>query len=177
MGKFVLLLCYVGLTLKVNAQQDVRAAYRLIKRIVPQQAAFFKVESLPRQDEKDVFEIESSANKITLRGNNGVSVAAALYYYLTEYCHSQITWNGTHLHLPEKLPVLKEKVRRQTPYQYRYYLNYCTFNYSMSWWDWIAGKKRLTGWHYTALICHWLLPVKNTPGTRYIKKWALATRS
>src|ERR1044072_8596183 len=143
MGKFVLLLCYVGLTLKVNAQQDVRAAYRLIKRIVPQQAAFFKVESLPRQDEKDVFEIESSANKITLRGNNGVSVAAALYYYLTEYCHSQITWNGPHLHLPEKLPVLKEKVRRQTPYQYRYYLNYCTFNYSMSWWDWDRWEKEI----------------------------------
>ena len=143
MRKFVLLLCCLTLLLKVSAQQDARASYGLIKRMLPQQAAFFKVEGLSQQDGKDVFEIESSANKIILRGNNGVAVAAALYYYLTEYCHSQVTWNGTNLHLPQKLPVLKEKVRRQTPYQYRYYLNYCTFNYSMSWWDWDRWEKEI----------------------------------
>ncbi len=148
MRKFILWLCCVTLLLKVNAQPDTRASYGLIKRMIPQQAAFFKVEALPQQDGKDVFEIESSANKIILRGNNGVAVAAALYYYLTEYCHSQVTWNGTNLHLPKKLPVLKEKVRRQTPYQYRYYLNYCTFNYSMSWWDWERWEKenKWMGW-------------------------------
>lgn len=129
--------------LKANAQQDIPASYGLIKRTVPQQAAFFKVEALSPQDEKDVFEIESSAGKIILRGNNGVAVASALYYYLTEYCHAQITWNGTNLHLPASLPVLKEKLRRQTPYQYRYYLNYCTFNYSMSWWNWDRWEKEI----------------------------------
>ena len=101
------------------------------------------VESLQQQDTKDVFEVESRNNKIILRGNNGAAIASALYYYLTEYCHCQITWNGTNLNLPKQLPVVKEKVHKQTPYQYRYYLNYCTFNYSMSWWNWDRWQKEI----------------------------------
>jgi alpha-N-acetylglucosaminidase len=66
-----------------------------------------------------------------------------IYYILTEYGHCQVTWNGTNLNLPKQLPVVAQKVHRQTPYQYRYYLNYCTFNYSMSWWDWDRWQKEI----------------------------------
>jgi alpha-N-acetylglucosaminidase len=125
------------------AQLNVQASYALIKRTIPQQAPSFMVESLQQQDTKDVFEVESRNNKIILRGNNGAAIASALYYYLTEYCHCQITWNGTNLNLPKQLPVVKEKVHKQTPYQYRYYLNYCTFNYSMSWWNWDRWQKEI----------------------------------
>ncbi len=88
--------------------------------------------------------MESRGKNIVLRGNNGTSaVACALYHYLIEYCHCQITWNGTNLQLPASLPVVKEKVNKATPYTYRYYLNYCTFNYSMSWWDWERWQKEI----------------------------------
>lgn len=139
--KFLVLLCCIGLT-KLNAQLNVKASYDLIKRTIPEHAAFFKVEAL-QQNEKDVFEIESKNNHVVLRGNNGVAVASALYYYLTEYCHCQITWNGTNLKLPKQLPAIKEELHKQTPYQYRYYLNYCTFNYSMSWWNWERWQKEI----------------------------------
>jgi alpha-N-acetylglucosaminidase len=39
--------------------------------------------------------------------------------------------------LPDK------KIRKATPYEYRYYMNYCTFNYSMSWWDWPRWEKEI----------------------------------
>ena len=125
------------------AQLNVQASYALIKRTIPKHAASFVVEPLPQQNEGDAFEVETKNNKITLRGNNGVAVASALYYYLTEYGHCQVTWNGTNLNLPKELPVVSQKVHRQTPYQYRYYLNYCTFNYSMSWWDWDRWQKEI----------------------------------
>ena len=114
----------------------------LIRRIIPDRANEFEVEILP-SDSADWFELESKDGKIVLRGNNGVSVASALYYYLTEYCHCQITWNGTNLKLPEVLPVIPEKVYKDSPYEYRYYLNYCTFNYTMSWWDWERWEKEI----------------------------------
>jgi alpha-N-acetylglucosaminidase len=79
------------------AQLNVKASYALIKRVIPQHASSFVIESLQQQNGKDVFEIESRNNKIILRGNNGVAVASALYYYLTEFGHCQITWNGTKL--------------------------------------------------------------------------------
>jgi alpha-N-acetylglucosaminidase len=128
---------------QISAQLNVQASYALIKRIIPKQASSFVIEPMQQQNGKDIFEIESRNSKIVLRGNNGVAVASALYYYLTEYGHCQVTWNGTNLHLPKQLPVVKEKVQKQTPYQYRYYLNYCTFNYSMSWWNWDRWQKEI----------------------------------
>ena len=133
--------CIIVQTL--NAQVNVAASTALISRVVPKYAAYFIVEPLSDQQERDVFEIESKGGKIILRGTTGVAVASALYYYLTEYCHCQITWNGTNLNLPDVLPVLKEKIQKKTPYQYRYYLNYCTFNYSMSWWNWERWQKEI----------------------------------
>nr|WP_319572232.1 alpha-N-acetylglucosaminidase [uncultured Draconibacterium sp.] len=114
----------------------------LIQRILPEYASHFVVE-MDSIGSDDWFEIESVDNKIVLRGNNGVSIASALYYYLKEYTNCQITWNGTNLNLPEELPTVPEKIHKDSPYEYRYYLNYCTFNYSMSWWDWKRWEKEI----------------------------------
>lgn len=113
-----------------------KAAYDLIKRVLPAAAASFETAFIPQSNGKDVFELESKNGKIILRGNNAVSIGSALNYYLKNYAHCDISWNGSNLHLPSPLPQVPQKVRRETPYRYRYYLNYCTFNYSMSWWDW-----------------------------------------
>ena len=125
------------------AQLNVPSSKSLLQRIVPAQASQFIIEPLSAANGKDVFEIESRGNKIVLRGNNGVAVASALYHYLNEYCHCQITWSGVNLALPKTLPLPAKKIRQQTLYDYRYYLNYCTFNYSMSWWDWPRWEKEI----------------------------------
>jgi alpha-N-acetylglucosaminidase len=126
-----------------KAQADLQSSKELLNRILPKHASAFVIESINPEKGKDVFEIQSINKKIVLRGSSGVAVASALYYYLTEYCHCQITWNGTHLQMPAVLPLVKSKIRKATPYEYRYYLNYCTFNYSMSWWDWKRWEKEI----------------------------------
>lgn len=114
-----------------------KAAIELIKRVVPDHADRFVVEFIEKDtDGKDIFELESSGDKIILRGNDGVSIASALNHYLKHFCHCQITWNGTNLNIPDPMPTVSEKVVRKSPYKYRYYLNYCTFNYTASWWQW-----------------------------------------
>ncbi|OKS85425.1 alpha-N-acetylglucosaminidase [Mucilaginibacter polytrichastri] len=140
----ILLLC-LGLSISANAfaQYNTASSYALIKRVIPGYERNFMVEMLPADAPKDVFEVEGVKGKIVLRGNNGVAVASALYYYLTQYGHCQITWNGTNLKLPLKMPLPVAKVHKSTPYQYRYYLNYCTYSYSMSWWDWKRWEKEI----------------------------------
>jgi alpha-N-acetylglucosaminidase len=126
-----------------RAQLKNEASYALIRRILPGKATQFIIESLPAAAGKDFFELEGRGGRIVLRGNNGVAIASALYYYLTEFCHCQVTWNGTNLRLPARLPAVPKTIRRQSPYRYRYYLNYCTFNYSMAWWDWDRWQQEI----------------------------------
>ncbi len=124
------------------AQLDKRVSENLLHRILPKHANQFVIEQIGTLS-KDTFQVSSRNGKIVLAGNNGVSIASALYYYLNEYCHCQITWNGKNLNLPAKLPVVPAKIKKSSPYEYRYYLNYCTYNYSMSWWDWQRWEKEI----------------------------------
>lgn len=144
-GKIGLLLfLFMAVAACCMAQLDRAASEALIKRVIPLHANQFRVEMLPNTSSTDVFEIESVENNlIILRGTNGVAVASALYYYLKEYAHCQITWNGTNLNVGDVLPRIQGKVRKTSPYEYRYYMNYCTFNYSMSWWDWTRWQKEI----------------------------------
>jgi alpha-N-acetylglucosaminidase len=126
-----------------SAQFNKPAAEAFIKRVVPTIASKFVVKEIPAENGKDVFELQSRNGKIVLGGNKALSVASALGYYLKTYCRDDFGWNGNNMHIPAVLPVVGKKVRHVTPYQYRYYLNYCTFNYSMSWWGWDRWQKEI----------------------------------
>lgn len=118
----------------VQSPLNEAAAYGLIKRILPKHAQYFEVAYIPQDSGKDVFELESRGNTIILRGNNGVSVAGALNYYLKYIAHCDISWNGTNLNIPDPMPAVPQKIRKHTPYKYRYYFNYTT--YTTLFWDW-----------------------------------------
>jgi alpha-N-acetylglucosaminidase len=141
--KHLLFIFFITFAHPCFSQLNKEAVHAFIQRIVKEKSVLFIAEYIPQQDGKDVFEIESKKGKIVLRGSNGVSIASALNYYLRNYCNCLITWNGVNMNLPAKLPVVKQKINRATPYQYRYYINYCTFNYSMCWWDWDRWQKEI----------------------------------
>ena len=102
------------------------------------------MEQIEADGTNDVFEIESRAGRIILRGNNGVAIASALNRYLKDYCHCDISWNcGNQLVLPEALPQVPAKTRVTSPYRYRYAYNYCTHGYTMAWWDWPRWEREL----------------------------------
>lgn len=125
------------------SQLDKAAADAFVRRVVGDRATSFVVEYIPAVNGKDVYELESRRGKVILRGSNGLSVGSALNEYLRSWCHSFISRDGVDLRLPSSLPVVDLRVRRVTPYQYRYYLNYCTFNYSMAWWDWARWQREI----------------------------------
>jgi len=142
---FIFLLLINTLTAFGNepADEKTQAVYALIRRVIPSHAKYFTASFIEKKNGKDCFEIESVGNKIMLRGNNGISIASALNYYLKNFAQCSITWNGNNLQLPTPLPPVNEKVHKESPYKYRYYLNYCTFNYTMSWWSWERWQKEI----------------------------------
>ena len=120
-----------------SLEEQTTAAEDLIGRVVGKKAAkSFSVSIIPsKEGDRDWFAYSSDGRKILLEGNNGVSIASALRQYLTDYCAWQRTWCGSSENLPNPLPLPSSKVRKDSPYRWRYCLNYCTFNYTMSWWD------------------------------------------
>lgn len=112
------------------------AARGLVRRVLPGHASQIDVEQIAAgADGSDVFEVETRGGRLVLRGNSGVSIASALGWYLRSVAHLQMSWDGDNLSLPGPLPAVPSRVRISSPYRCRAYLNYCTFNYTMSWWD------------------------------------------
>src|SRR5215469_5928426 len=120
------------------------AAQGLVERILPKQAKQFVIKTIPWENGRDVFEIESRDGKIILSGNSPVSIASALNRYLKEFCHCDISWNcGDQLSLPKKLPAVPERIRVVSPCQFRYAYNFCTYGYTSAWWDWPKWEREL----------------------------------
>jgi len=117
------------------------AAKGLTERIIPQHANQIVFEEISRDNDNDIFELESRNGKIIIRGNNGVSMAMGFNWYLKEYCNCSVSLRGNNLKLPDKLPEINGVIRKLSWAKYRYYLNYCSFGYSMPWWDWSQWER------------------------------------
>ena len=88
---------------------------------------------LPSND--DFFEISSDSSRVVITGNNYVSMAVGLNWYLKYVAGIHISWNQLTAPLPEQLPLPTSTIRQKASVDRRYYLNYCTFSYSMPFWD------------------------------------------
>ncbi len=136
-------LLLASLTPMAYATTPEASARGLTQRILPDYVDSFVFETIPQQDDKDVFEIESTNGRIVLRGNNGVAMASALNHYLNHFCNASLSLHGNQLSLSIPLPEVSTKVRIVTPFQYRYCFNYCCFSYSMAWWDWAQWERAI----------------------------------
>lgn len=120
------------------------AARSLVERLLPGHTQQFVLETIAPDNGRDVFEVESRDGKIVLRGNDGVSIASALNWYLKKECHCDVSWNcGDQLSLPESLPSVPEKIRVASPDRFRYAYNFCTHGYTMAWWGWPEWQREL----------------------------------
>ena len=76
----------------------------------------------------DFFEITSRDGKPIVRGNNYVSIASGINWYLKYSVGVHLTWNSMHATLPATLPLVQGVERHTTDIKHRYYLNYCTLS-------------------------------------------------
>ncbi len=115
----------------------------LIKRLLPDHYKQFEAK-ITEINGNDMFSIYNNSNDlVVLDGNNQVSVASALNWYLKYYSNCHIGWNGNQIKLSERLQKLNAPVTIKSQFKYRYYLNYCTFSYSTPWWNWERWEKEI----------------------------------
>lgn len=129
--------------IEITMSPEVISAYGVIERTVPGAEKHFLLEKIESKNPNDIFELESQGDKVIIRGTTGVAIASGFNYYLKNYCNAHISWCGKQVNLPENMPELDNKITIETPYQNRYYFNYCTFGYSMVFWDWERWEQEI----------------------------------
>lgn len=113
----------------------------LLERIDKGASRKFVIEQI--KSPTDFFELDQKGDKVVIRGNNYVSIATGINWYLKYYAGIHLSWNGMQATLPEVLPAVTKKERHETGLKLRYDLNYCTFSYTMAFWDWDRWEKEI----------------------------------
>lgn len=128
-----------------------KAAYKLAQRVLGDKANCFEFRISPAlkgtmpggehfNASGDYFYVreDSVAGKVVITANNDNSLAMGLNCYLQECQHMFVSWS------PEREIVIPDTWRvgtgfakvQQAEVRYRFFLNYCTYGYTMPWWTW-----------------------------------------
>ena len=82
----------------------------------------------------EAFQLGGSANAVTVKANTLSALTTGLNWYLNHDAHVNISWNNLR-ETPSSYPAPADQSVHAAKGKYRYYLNYCTFSYSMSFWN------------------------------------------
>lgn len=134
----ICLICMLCLAVVVKAASPIQG---LLERIDKGASRKFVIEQV--KSPTDFFELDQKGDKVVIRGNNYVSIATGVNWYLKYYAGIQLSWNGMTAQLPAVLPAVPQKERHETDLKYRYDLNYCTYSYTMAFWDWDRWEKEI----------------------------------
>ena len=140
MKKTICLLVALCLSLVVSFARSTPVD-ELLERIDRGASAKFKIELV--KGSKDFFELDQAGKRVVVRGNSWVNIASGVNWYLKYYAGIHLTWNQMQAKLPDVLPAVARKERHETDLTLRYAFNYCTFSYSMAFWDWKRWEQEL----------------------------------
>ena len=131
----ITLFCLCALTIQGNPADD------LIERVAPGASRHFKTVLQP--SERDFFELSQEGKRVCIKGNTWVNIASGLNWYLKYYAGIHLTWNNMKVKAPATWPTVPKVERRETDFTWRYNFNYCTFSYSMAFWDWERWEQEI----------------------------------
>ena len=160
MRKLTTLLCLFLLTFDVFANSSEKVISDFLSRILGQQSTVNGQELIVtildenigqqstdngQQLREDVFVITTKDGKPCVKGNSILAITTGINWYLNHYAHINISWNNLSINdlSGYDFPLPDEDEIHVCSADYRYYLNYCTFSYSMSVWTWERWEQEI----------------------------------
>ncbi len=126
-----------AITAYSQANDNTRQAMDLAQRLSPVLAAKVEFHQIDAEQRRDVFTLESRGGKVAIGGNNAGAMAVGLNRYLNRYCKTTVSWYAdVPLQLPKVLPDVPAAERVTARVPQRFFLNYCTWGYTMPFWQW-----------------------------------------
>ena len=119
----------------VVGQSETQAVAALARRILPRLSSSIRFVYIP--SDRDHFVLEMCGDELQIAGNSAVSMAFGLNCYLRDYCRITVTWyRRDKIDEPKRLPIVVGRIEREARVENRFFLNYCTYGYSLNWWQW-----------------------------------------
>lgn len=141
---FVLLMALSVSCVPDNSPAEMK---EMVGRLCPEHSNSFRFEYLSDQpDSIDRYSIETYKGKILIKGNTVNSMAVGLNAYLKNFCNTRVSWYASDpVDMPSVLPLPEDKIQASARCSNRFFLNYCTFGYTMPYWKW-SDWERLIDW-------------------------------
>lgn len=149
MKKYILIIltALIGTISSYAADTNPKALTDFLNRIGGKGAAarfVTVVDETLSTDGEDIFIITAKRGKPCIKGNSTLSVTTGINWYLNHYAHINLSWNNLTTDLRKaELPLPTQEEIHTCTADYRYYLNYCTFSYSMSVWTWERWQQEI----------------------------------
>jgi alpha-N-acetylglucosaminidase len=122
---------------------DFDGVARLAKRRVPWLANKLVFAKVTHEGNREAFQLQTKNGKLIIVATGPNAAAVGLNWYLKYYCHRSMSHMGDNLSPVSPLPVVREAVTIDAAAQYRFALNYCTYNYTMSFYNWNDWEREL----------------------------------
>ncbi|WP_234300420.1 alpha-N-acetylglucosaminidase [Elizabethkingia bruuniana] len=115
----------------------------LAQRQFPWLAGKLVLKSIPKEKDADVFTLETRNNQLYISASSASAASRGLDWYVKHYAHQSISHFGNNIRNINRLPVVSPLLKKTSLVPYRYALNYCTINYSFSFYTWEDWEKEL----------------------------------
>lgn len=123
---------------------DGKEFYAFVERLTNKRYAdAIAVRQIRSESGMDEYRLFDEGEKIIIEATSGSAAGVCFNYYLKNICgvyRGFITDSGV---LPEVPPKIGKTIERKSLYHYRYFLNYCTFGYSFTYYSWEDWEKVL----------------------------------
>ncbi len=142
MKKILLFALIMTFSNSISAEKYPTVIDSLVSRLMPVYQSQIRL-VLNKRTKQTYFKLSTSGDKIHIEGNSPVSLASGINYYLKNTAKTSVSWTNFKPQLPQKLPLPEKAIRKNSPYEVVTYLNYCTFGYTTTYWDWERWEKEI----------------------------------
>lgn len=138
--RFAAISCLIGICITVMGYESEKAAYDLACRVAPRLADNIIFEEVAGVD--DFYSVSSRNEKILIQGSSAIAMSVGLNNYLRQTLGTSVSWFASQpVELPEAIILPEAPITGKAVVDERFFLNYCTFGYTMPYWSWTDWER------------------------------------
>ncbi|MFD7440864.1 alpha-N-acetylglucosaminidase [Streptomyces sp. NPDC059909] len=122
-----------------GAGADTAPAHSALRRLLPRHADQFRLTLLPARPDTpgpERFRVSGSTGRVEVEGTSPAGLLTGVHWYLKYVCGAHVSWSGSRLDLPHRLPAPGRTLERTATVPHRFAFNDTHDGYTAPYADW-----------------------------------------